>query len=249
MPSRPSWIAVSLSREEPDDARELFKGKWLQYCEQEIFLALTLAGAQPILLPDLGDEALSVRGLELCDGLLLTGGSDVSPLVYGEEPENEAWRGDHARDLYELALLHEALDTGLPVLGVCRGCQLLNVAFGGTLYQDIATQVEDSLCHRDPVRYDTMRHDVEISERSALAGILGAGKHEVNSVHHQAIKDLGKGLRAVAFAADGVIEAVEAEEGFVLGIQWHPEWLDAARRAEPVFGAFVERCRSRVSRA
>ncbi|MFQ5506699.1 MAG: gamma-glutamyl-gamma-aminobutyrate hydrolase family protein [Planctomycetota bacterium] len=242
-------IAVSLSTEEPDDGRELFKGKWLQYCEQEILHALAEAGGQPVLLPDLRDEELIVRGLELCDGLLLTGGSDVSPMVYGEEPLREVWRGDHARDLYELALVHEALREGLPVLGVCRGCQLLNVAFGGTLFQDIAAQVEGSLCHRDAVRYDAMRHEIEISEPSALARILGSGKREVNSVHHQAIKDLGKGLRAVAFASDGMIEAVEAEEGFILGIQWHPEWLPGARGLDEVFEAFVASCQSRAARA
>lgn len=245
MSQRPR-IAVSLSLEGPREDRDLFKGKRLQYLEEEMILAVGVAGGLPLILPDLRSEVLSAELLEGMDGLLLTGGSDLSPESYGEAPRDPSWEGDRRRDLYELALVHAARERGLPILGICRGCQLLNVAFGGTLWQDISTECEGALLHRDPVSYDQKSHALEVDPDSRLAEMLGAGPHEVNSVHHQGLKQLGAGLRVLARAPDGIVEAIEATSGYALGIQWHPEWLTPASAGEvsPIFADFIAACRS-----
>ena len=173
--------------------------------------AWVCAGALPSILCDPRDPDLVRESLAVFDGLVLSGGSDVSPISYGQHALREAWRGDRRRDLYEIACVHAALELGLPVFGICRGAQILNVAFGGTLYQDIETQVESALVHRDQERYDTLMHEVSLEPQSWLAAQLGAAQRRVNSVHHQAIDELGAGLRVVARATDGTIEAIERE--------------------------------------
>jgi len=244
MSKRPR-IAVSVSLEGPRQDRDLFKGKRLQYLEEEMILAVSVAGGLPLILPDLRSEDLCAELLEDMDGLLLTGGSDLAPQSYGEEPADPAWGGDRRRDLYELALVQTARERGLPILGICRGCQLLNVAFGGTLWQDITTQREDSLVHRDSVSYDQNFHGLEMSSDSRLRELLGPDPIEVNSVHHQGIGELGAGLRALAHAPDGIIEAIEAQTGYALGIQWHPEWLTQASTGQisQIFADFIQACR------
>lgn len=242
-------IGMSVSSEPPDPARALFRNKTLQYLEQGMILAVARAGGLPLLLPDLKDEALAPRVLGQCDGLLLSGGSDIAPVTYGEEPRREDWAGDRPRDLYELALLHAALARAMPVLGVCRGMQLINVAFGGTLWQDLAAEVQGALPHRDQDLYDTLAHEIRIDRESVLGRILGASSRTVNSVHHQGVRELAPGLRATARAPDGIIEAVEATEqkSFLLGVQWHPEWGEDGA-SDAVLGAFVAACVERRER-
>src|SRR5690606_35945071 len=196
------------------------------------------------------------------DGLLLAGGADLSPRSYGEEPLRPEWSGDAIRDAYELALVRHARARGLPILGVCRGVQLLNVALGGRLYQDIRTQEPNSLVHRDWHQYDALGHAIRLEPRSWLSRIYGdATSLQVNSIHHQGLRVLAAPLRATAWAPDGVIEAVELREGdeWMMGVQWHPEWLEgrtddvrtgAGGRASggAIFEAFVDECRTRMMR-
>ena len=184
--------------------------------------AVVRAGATPLILPTLAvDQAEEiVAGL---DGLILTGGGDVSPWLYGQEPAPEVYDTDPARDDWEQALV-AAAGTEVPVLGVCRGAQLLNVAAGGTLIQHLPTVTTEN--HRQRARDREAVHRVDIAPDSRLAEILGQRRVGVNTIHHQAIDRVGRGLRAVAWAPDGVIEAVERSDGApIVAVQWHPEAL------------------------
>jgi len=160
------------------------------------------------------------------DGLLLQGGADVSPQSYAETANRPEWPGDRVRDIYELELLHEFIESGKPVLGVCRGCQLINVAFGGTLYQDIATDMPNASVHVNE-QYDQHRHIVHFPDGSTFASIFAAQREAmVNSIHHQAVKTLGRDLSIEAVSPDdGLVEAVRYRHApFVVGVQWHPEF-------------------------
>ena len=248
-------IGLSCGTSYPDPARTLFLGKSLDYGEQRLSAAIARQGALPVLLPVLPDSAHMEALIDRVDALVLSGGSDVAPGLYDEEPLHPAWAGDAPRDAYERVLLAAALARGKPVLGVCRGVQLLNAALGGSLYQDIAHQVPGSLVHRDPERYDDNEHTVRLCKKSWLAELYADREILVNSVHHQAIKVIAPGLRACAWAPDGVVEAACDPAREVYGVQWHPEWLDpasphAARRApgDPIFAAFLARVHARAAR-
>jgi len=243
---RPVVLGLSCGLMAPDPTRALFKGKPLAYGEGHLSDALARAGALPLLLPKLADAARLAALIDLIDALVLSGGSDVSPELYGEVALRPEWAGDPERDRYEQQLITATLAAGKPILGVCRGAQILNAALGGGLYQDLGAQLEGALVHRDWDRYDDNSHTVTIAAGSFLADIYGAGEVLINSVHHQAIRALAPGLRAVATAPDGVVEAIERidDERFLLGVQWHPEWTDlgsAQTRAPgaPLFAAFV----------
>jgi putative glutamine amidotransferase len=160
------------------------------------------------------------------DALVLNGGPDIGPVRYGAEPLAATDAPTPRRDDYELRLARGALERGLPVLGVCRGMQLLNVARGGTLVQDLAG--EGGIEHYAREKWDRPVHDVELEPGSRLARACGGSGTTVNSVHHQAIDRLGTSLRATGRAADGVIEGIEDEQGLAVGVQWHPEFLAGA---------------------
>jgi putative glutamine amidotransferase len=208
--------------------------------------ALIQAGAAPLLIPHPLDEPRLRRLYERLHGVLLPGGVDVAPAHYGE-PEKD-WCGSisPSRDDVELALARWAVDDGKPLLAICRGIQVLNVALGGTLHQDIKAEVPDAKKHDwypDHPR-DKPSHPVAVVPQTRLARILGAASVQVNSMHHQAIKDLAPGLSITARAPDGIVEGVEAEaHPFALGVQWHPEELvsgDAGARR--LFDALVDAC-------
>ncbi|WP_287129669.1 gamma-glutamyl-gamma-aminobutyrate hydrolase family protein [Candidatus Cyanaurora vandensis] len=221
-------LGISISLAYPDQDRALFRGKTLQYVEEQLVLGVARHGAVPVPLVDLKSDEGAYRVLWGLDGLLLSGGADVSPGNYGEDPLNPAWVGDPVRDAYELRLVKAAREQHLPILGICRGAQLLNVALGGTLYQDITTQVTASLLHRCPERYDRMEHRVHLKANSWLSTLYPEADLVVNTVHHQAVKTLAPGLTLAAQAPDGVCESFERinEREWLVGIQWHPEWLD-----------------------
>jgi putative glutamine amidotransferase len=186
--------------------------------------AVERAGATPLLLTPAHDEESLRDLLSLCDGLLLTGGEDVDPARYGEPPHPELDTVSVARDEMELRVLRDAMERGMPVLAVCRGIQLLNVAFGGTLVQDLPSQRPEGLHHVQEAPITARWHDARVQPGSRLAGLLGAEELPVNSFHHQAINRVGTGLRPVAWADDGVVEGVETGDGkWVVGVQWHPE--------------------------
>jgi putative glutamine amidotransferase len=185
--------------------------------------AVVGAGAFPFVLPVL-DGADAEEVLSSLDGLLLTGGGDVAASCYGEDPVPEAYGVDVARDAWELALVAAARAAGLPILGLCRGVQVLNVAAGGTLIQHLPVGTDAS--HKQYERDGETVHAVEVDPGSLLAAITGQRAFGVNTLHHQAVADVGSGLRPVAWAPDGVIEAVESDaERPLLGVQWHPELI------------------------
>jgi len=214
--------------------------------------AIEHAGGAPVLIPLL-ESAESVAAIRArLDGLLLTGGGDIEPSFYGEARMPECGEAEPERDVVEIEFTRWALREEVPVLGVCRGLQVLNVVQGGTLYQDIATQRPGASNHA-VIEWGRshLAHDVDVDPDSHLAGVLGATHVTVNSLHHQAVNRLGDGLRVVARSEDGIVEGMElAGHPFVLAVQYHPEELEefdeASRR---LFAAFVEACRQRMAGA
>lgn len=208
--------------------------------------AIRQSGGIPLLIPATTDESILEACLNVVDGVLFSGGDDIDPLRYGE---SQVWQcGDICplRDEYELTLARLTLKRGLPVLGICRGIQLLNVALGGTLYQDLPSQLPGCMAHRQHQVSTYVSHTASIPSGSRLHDIYGADEIHVNSHHHQALKALGQGLIATAVAPDGVIEGVEMpDHPFFVGVQWHPEKLvqrpvNAAHKH--LFEAFVQAC-------
>lgn len=210
--------------------------------------AVTRAGGVPLLIPHLSDQAQLRTLYEMLDGLLLPGGEDVEPVAYQERPHDKLGLIDAERDATELELARWAMDGGLPLLAICRGIQVLNVALGGSLYQDIQAQIPEAQKHDWYPGYDRSRlsHDVEVSAGTRLAQIVGPGTLPVNSLHHQSLKETAPGLTVVARAPDSVVEAAEAKDHpFALAVQWHPEELvESDVRAQRLFDALVVACRS-----
>jgi putative glutamine amidotransferase len=210
--------------------------------------AIERAGGVPLFLsrpsgPDIGEIA------EFMDGLLLMGGVDPHPSLYGEEVLPACGEIDKERDTLELALLQYAIKKNIPVLGLCRGLQVMNVYFGGTLYQDIPTQFPGATHHESHATTERKRlmHSVDVLPDTTLEKILGVGRLEVNSIHHQGIKVLGSGLRASAKSPDGLIEGIEhVTHPFCIGTQWHPEEFDDAPSVG-VFRSFIEQARNSTS--
>jgi putative glutamine amidotransferase len=195
------------------------------------------AGGAPIILPVHQEPDPHLFGF--LNGVVLTGGGDVDPQCYGE-PSGKARRIDGERDRFELELVKFAADRDLPVLAICRGIQVLNVALGGSLIVDLPTQVPDGLDHHDLAHWSGTSHTVRIAGDSALAGLVG-GELAVNSMHHQSIARPSSRLKPVAWAPDGVIEAVESPaHRFLVGVQWHPECLGSDHPGFPLVEGFVE---------
>lgn len=233
-----------------------FRGKTLQYLEQSIAHWIMGHGALAFMVPTLGFDAEVSRRkvavhhyVEALDGLVLQGGADVSPASYGQTPLRPEWAGDPIRDRYEIELLDGFLAQGKPVLGICRGAQLINVAYGGTLVQDIATQRPEAQAHVDADLYDQHRHHVRFEPQTRLATIYeGVERGLVTSIHHQAVDVLGGDLEIEARSADdGLVEAIRARgSAFVVGVQWHPEFhfMDSALLSgEPLMDAFLAAAR------
>lgn len=181
--------------------------------------------------------------LERVDAVVINGGSDVDPARYGAQRHERTDPPDPRRDEFELALAHGAIERRLPLLGVCRGVHIVNVALGGSLIQHLPDVTD--MNHRD-VEWGRVSHEIEIEPGSALAAALGETTAMVNSVHHQAVNRVGEGLRVTARAPDGTVEAIEDESGTVMAIQWHPEFIadDAAAEQVAVFAALVDKCRT-----
>jgi putative glutamine amidotransferase len=208
---------------------------------------LRTAGAVPWLIPLLPHDLGTMNSIfDRLDGVFLTGGVDVDPSQYGEKPHPLCGRTDPDRDAIEILLLKHAIAQKLPVLAVCRGIQILNVACGGTLYQDVTAQVPSAMKHDyfptvvQPSR-SYLAHPISVERGTRLGDILGESSVPVNSMHHQAIKDLAPGLKPSAHAPDGIIEAVEGTNGqFLVAVQWHPEELAETQPGmKRIFSSFV----------
>lgn len=203
--------------------------------------ALRRAGAVPVVIPPQPENAAElVEGL---DGILLAGGEDCDPLAYGESPLPGIEPMDPRRQSNDLTLARIARERGIPTLGICLGLQVMNVAAGGTLIQDIDSQFETDIDHAS-ISEDRARHDVLIEQGTRLSQILPAVELNVNSSHHQAIKAVADGFRVTALAPDGIVEGLEdPRHPFYLGVQWHPEDMKGEGSAASLFAAFVEAAR------
>lgn len=250
---RPVRIGLSARIFHPELGASGLKAKTLQVLEPSIAQWVMTRGVLVLMVPSvLQDSALMRSNIRLrdyaeyLDGLILQGGADVSPQAYGEEPLQPEWNGDPVRDAYELELLHEFMEAGKPVLGICRGMQLINVALGGTLYQDLPSQQPGSVTHEHS-DFDRNIHSISFTENGQLARWFSATSGgKVVSIHHQGIKNFGRDLVVEASAEDQVIEAIRWKgRSFVFGVQWHPEFhqqpgidlLDCAPLLEAFLGA------------
>jgi len=249
-------IGVSARLFHPQPDAKGIQSKTLQYLEQSVAHWVMSRDVLVFMVPTVDKDGLLHRSevrladyARVLDGLVLQGGADVSPTTYGETPLAPQWAGDRLRDVYEMELVHEFIEAGKPVLGICRGAQLINVAFGGTLYQDIPTQLPQAQVHVTDA-YERHRHEIRFEAGSGLARMYrGVQQPSVTSIHHQSIKALGRGLRVEAWSEpDGVVEAVRANgKGYVLAVQWHPEFHhpgDAATLdSAPILEEFLEAAR------
>ena len=210
---------------------------------EELVRAILAAGGRPYLLPTALPLNSIPEVLNEFDGLFISGGGDIHPDYFGGEMHPSVDGIDRERDEFELALCREAVAMDKPVLGICRGQQVLNVAMGGNLVVNIPSELPQAGQHRWWPNYlrSRLSHAVKIESGSQLVRIMGGTQFMVNSLHHQSVKDLGDGLKVVATAPDGVIEALEMPgKPFVVSVQWHPEWLTEHEPMRRIFKAFVE---------
>lgn len=258
MSRRPLRIGLSARIYHPLPGATGLQSKSLQYLEQSVAHWVMSREVMVFMIPSVSGDGMVHRSSirlsdypQYLDGLVLQGGADISPQSYGEQPLQAEWAGDRLRDAYEMELLHEFMEAGRPVLGICRGAQLINVALGGTLYQDIATQYEQPQIHVHE-DYDKHAHSITWEAGSGLAKLYPEqDASKVISIHHQAIKALGKGLRVEARSAeDGLIEAIRLEgKPYVLGLQWHPEFHPPGApdllNCNPILDEFLTAARGR----
>jgi len=216
---------------------------------QRYYEAVAAAGAAPVLIPLLDDVDALRATYEACAGIMIPGGVDMDPGTYGEAPHERLGRVDPARDRVELQLTRWAIEDRKPLLGLCRGLQVINVAAGGTLYQDLDAQLDGAIRHDYFPTFgfdrDYVSHDVAVAPTSRLRSLVEIDQLPVNSMHHQGVKRLGAGLVACAHAADGLIEAVESVNGhWMVGVQWHPEVFESTDpHTRDLFRGFVDAAR------
>ena len=218
------------------------RGLWMRPGYLDVLYA---CGAIPLILPFDSDKVDVDQILSMCDGLLMTGGADINPHLYGEDPIPECDTWQDVRDVLEYKLLDKALEEDMPVLGICRGTQMLNVFLGGTLYQDLPTQHTGTFNHAMKPPYETTCHKVRLLQGEPLHELLGVEEIPVNSIHHQAIRQIAPTLVPMAYSLDDILEAVWMPgKRFVWGVQWHPEWIwDLDERQRNIAQTFVDTCR------
>ena len=202
---------------------------------------LVEAGGLPLVLSPVLGPGRAAEALREMDGLLLSGGADIAPARYHTAPSPQLGSVEPERDAFELELFAAARANGLPILAICRGLQLVNVATGGTLWQDLPSERPGAVVHQQAEARSLRTHDVRIQPGTRTAGALGVESLGTNSMHHQAVRELGGGLTATGWAADGVIEALESSDGgsWLVGVQWHPEDLGDGGPDDGLFRAFV----------
>jgi putative glutamine amidotransferase len=256
LPPPPLRIGMSARLFHPRPDATGLQGKRMQYLEQSVAHWVMSRDVLVFMVPTVDKDSLFHRSnirvadyARVLDGLVLQGGADVSPLTYGEEPLDGEWAGDRLRDVYEIELLHEFVEAGKPVLGICRGAQLINVAFGGTLYQDIRTQLPQAQAHVTSA-YEKNMHEMRIEPGSGLARLYpGMERTRINSIHHQSIKALGRNLAVEARSEpDGIVEAIRSSgKSYVFAVQWHPEFHapgdDSVLDSAPILDEFLRAAR------
>ena len=217
------------------------RGLWMRPGYLDVLYA---CGAIPLVLPFDADAIDIEQMLSLCNGLLMTGGPDVNPSLYGEERLPECGEVQSCRDELEFRLLDHALTAEVPLLGICRGAQMLNVYCGGTLYQDLASQMPETINHAMEPPFEVPCHRIELVEGTPIHQLLDERVLPVNSIHHQAIKDVAPCFSVMAHSLDGVIEGIwMPDKPFVWGVQWHPEWIwDVDARQRRIVEQFVKAC-------
>lgn len=212
------------------------------YIHQDYHKSVVANGGIPIILP-FTDPETAIEMLQLCDGIILSGGEDVDPQFYGQDPHLHLGPTIPERDLVEIEIVRYAVKNNLPLLAICRGIQILNVALGGTLIQDIPSQVPEPIQHSQKVERGRDTHWVTISKDSKLHQIFGSDRVRVNSLHHQALDIISNDLRVVAQSSDGIVEAVEYihPSNFTVGVQWHPESMASTNKLmNQLFSEFVK---------
>jgi putative glutamine amidotransferase len=237
-----------------DPLRPIFKGKALIYAEEKMVHWISDRDALVFLLPrpsKLGPQITDY--IDQIDGLVLQGGVDVAPESYNETPIKPVWAGDLVRDEYEIALIKEAHRQTKPILGICRGHQILNVAFGGTMFQDIEHQNTGAFEHRNWDKYEDNKHKCQIIPHTGLAKLFPhQSEVSINSIHHQAIKDVAKGFKVEAISSsDKIIEAIRYEgPEYMVGVQWHPEFQRDKEDSEllghqAIIQEFIDACKEK----
>lgn len=209
--------------------------------------AIEKFGGLPIVIPYTENEEALDGYIELCDGVLFSGGCDVEPKNFGEETKAACGKIQLFRDSLELSFFKKAFEAKKPIMGICRGAQLINVALGGSLYQDIPSEISTDISHRQKESGEISAHEIRILSDTPLMELIGEEKIAVNSFHHQSIKALGEGLEVMAFAEDGIVEAVCFNgENYVIGYQWHPEKLrDTDQYKKLLFNDFIKACKEK----
>lgn len=249
-------IGISARIFHPEFGATGLRGKTLQYLEESIAQWVMSRNVLVFMIPTVNNSGMlhhsDIRLRDYAkhlDGLVLQGGADVSPQTYSTRATRPEWSGDRARDMYELELLHEFIEAGKPVLGICRGCQLINVAFGGTLYQDIAADVPSAIEHVNDL-YDSNYHPINFPKGSSLTALFPPQPdYLVNSIHHQAVRDVGRDVTIEAVSAgDNMVEAIRYRKApFVVGLQWHPEFHRAGgpelMDCTPILDSFLRAAR------
>ena len=208
--------------------------------------AIEASGGLPMVLPYTNDTHIMEYFTELCDGFLFTGGDDIAPDRYGEPLKDTCGEIQQFRDEFEFNMLHKVLKTSKPVLAICRGSQLVNVAFGGTLYQDIPSEKPSEVLHKQEDFGSTPIHFVKLIDDTPLSSLMKQDYMQVNSLHHQAIKKLGDRLEIMATAADGIVEALYLPgEQYLRAFQWHPERMfDTDVQSRLIFADFINACKA-----
>ncbi len=208
--------------------------------------AMEKTGGIPILFPYVGEDETIEHLVDICDGFFFTGGMDIDPKYYGEEAKEYLGNMQKHRDEFEFNVFQKAIKTQKPILAICRGAQLVNAALGGTLYQDIPSEVQTKISHRQSEPKFSHSHDVKIISNTPLYELLGMERIKANSFHHQAIKTLGEGLAIMAIAEDGIIEAVYSSgKQYIRAYQWHPERLvEADAQNRMILEDFIHACKS-----
>ena len=201
------------------------------------------AGGVAIMLPCAHDTETCEQIVSMLDGLLVPGGADIDPALYGEEVRPVCGKFNRSEDNYDIALIKEALKQGKTILATCRGLQIINVLFGGTLYQDIPTQYETDIIHAMGENYAENYHPVKLDPNCKLAEVLGNCEVKANTSHHQCVKDLGHGLKIVGRAPDGIVEAIENEDASIIAVQWHPERMQDMEMYRNLFKYFIDKCK------